>query len=87
MAEAIIAPVGIISRAQRYKKAVKKELPETKICVFLRINIKYIAADIQSIAVFIVSDGTSRTVIIQPIAISMMVSRLKNVREALHAVL
>ena len=40
MAEAIIAPVGIISRAQRYKKAVKKEAEDAKICVFLRRKIR-----------------------------------------------
>ena len=31
MAEAIIAPVGINSRAQRYKKPAKKEAEEIKI--------------------------------------------------------
>ena len=40
MAEAIIAPVGMISRAQRYKKATKKEEEELKICVFLIRNIR-----------------------------------------------
>jgi hypothetical protein len=40
MAEAISAPVGTISRAQRYKKAAKKEAEEIKICVFLRMKIR-----------------------------------------------
>jgi hypothetical protein len=31
MAEAIIAPVGMNSRAQRYKKAAKKEADDIKI--------------------------------------------------------
>jgi hypothetical protein len=36
MAEATSAPVGISSRAQRYKKAGKKEAEDIKICTFLR---------------------------------------------------
>jgi hypothetical protein len=40
MAEATIAPVGMISRAQRYKNPMKKEEEDAKICVFLIINIR-----------------------------------------------
>ena len=85
MAEAIIAPVGMISRAQRYKKATKKEEEELKICVFLIRNIRLIAADIQSIALLIASAGASADDMIHPHARSTSVRRLKNVRTALLA--
>ena len=53
--------MGIISRAQRYKKATKTEQELEKICIFLIMNSAYISADIQSIAFLTVASATSNT--------------------------
>ena len=72
--------MGKISRAQRYKKETKKEHEERKICVFLTINTRYIAPDIQNIAPRTVVRGAPATVMMLPTAIRSRTNSMKYVR-------
>lgn len=85
-AETSKIPVGIISRAQRYKKDAKIEQDVLKICVFLSINNKYMPPDSQSIALRTALSSALRRSITPPIAKRAKVSTLKKLKAALFAV-
>ena len=77
----------MISRAQRYKKAVKTEQQEKKISVFLMINMKYMMTDIQSIALLVTIRSAPMTEKTPAHARSRSESTEKNVRDAFSMVL
>jgi hypothetical protein len=78
--------VGIISRAQRYKKPANTEQEVEKICVFLIRDNTYMTADIQNIAFLISASGISRTLIRPQVASRSNVPIIKKFEDDLTAV-